>query len=80
MRVKLPTFLLKYKLFGSANQEIAEYKSSLAQISHNAHNSDDNWTSNVHDLELGQLLFCNVLSKYPSVKNLRAELVPSHGV
>ena len=32
MTVKLLTFLLKYKLFGSANQEVVDYQSSLAEI------------------------------------------------
>ena len=31
--LKLLTFLLKYKIFDSANQEVADYQSSLAQIS-----------------------------------------------
>ena len=33
MAVKLIAFLLKYKLFDSANQEVADYQSLLAQIS-----------------------------------------------
>ena len=66
MTVKLLTFLLKYKLFASANQEVADYQSSLVfilRMSITAMNierptSMDNWDN---------FGFPYVLSKYPRV-------------
>ena len=52
MTVKLLTFLLKDKLFASANQEVADYQSSLVQISRLRITA---MTSNVHDIEFGPI-------------------------
>ena len=79
MTIKLLTFLLKYKLFGSANQEVADYQSSLALILRMRIRAMtiEHPTSMTKNLD--NFGFRYVLSKYPGVINLPAELVPWHG-
>ena len=79
MTVTSLTFLLKYKLLGSANQEVADYQSSLAQISDMRITAMtiERPTSMTWNLDNFGLRY--VLSKYPSVINSPAKLLPSHG-
>ena len=66
MTVKLLMFLLKYKLFASANQEIADYQSSLVLISCMRITATTTERPTSMTKNSDNFGFRYVLSKYPS--------------